>query len=80
MHAARTQVKRSFCFPGRQKQQVFAAASMDGFTAARETNDASPLTAARETNAIHQATAKTGKRWTTIGAALGSWAVLGMLC
>jgi hypothetical protein len=34
-------VKRFICFPGRQKQEVFAAASMDGFTATPETNDAS---------------------------------------
>jgi hypothetical protein len=49
-HVVRTSVKRSICFPGRQKQEVFAAASMDGFTAARETNDASPFTAVRKTN------------------------------
>jgi hypothetical protein len=34
-------------------QKVFAAASMDGSTADRETNGASPFTAARKTNAIH---------------------------
>jgi hypothetical protein len=42
MLVGHNQVKRSVCFVGRQKQEVFAAASRGGFTAAHETNDASP--------------------------------------
>src|SRR5580704_4405323 len=42
-HARRAQPSEALrLFRGRQKQEDFAAASRDGFTAAHETNDASP--------------------------------------
>jgi hypothetical protein len=47
------QVDRLTCFSGRQKQEVFAAASMDGFTAARKTsNDPPPID--RESNVVNE--------------------------
>jgi uncharacterized protein len=47
---SRYQVKRSICFPGRQKHDVFAVTSRDGFTVARKANGASPFTASRTTS------------------------------
>jgi hypothetical protein len=46
-HASRLEhralaVDRSICFPERQKQEVFAATSKDGFTVVRKTNDDPP--------------------------------------
>jgi hypothetical protein len=42
LNVVRPTVKRFICFPGRTKQEVLSEAATDGFTASRETNDASP--------------------------------------
>jgi len=52
MHRVRTAGGLSFCFPERQKQEVFVATSRDGFTVVRRTKAIRPFTAIRKTKAI----------------------------